>query len=96
MLFRSGMAYLHIPVWTKDLKTEQVDEFRRQLADLPRPAFVHCYVGVRAGAFLMMSLAVDQGTSGDQALRQAEQMGFRCDQPELEKFVKGYVDRHRK
>jgi uncharacterized protein (TIGR01244 family) len=91
-----GMAYLHIPVSTKDLKAEQVDEFRREFADLPKPALVHCHVGLRAGAFMMMSLAVDQGMSGDQTLRQAEQMGLRCDQPELKKFVKGYVDRHRK
>jgi uncharacterized protein (TIGR01244 family) len=56
-----GMAYLHLPVSTKDLKAEQVDEFRRELADLPKPAFVHCYVGIRAGALMMMSLAVDQG-----------------------------------
>src|SRR5262249_55662477 len=91
-----GMAYLHVPVSTKDLKVEKVDEFRRKFAELPRPAFVHCSVGKRAGAFLTMSLAVDQGASGDQALRQAEQMGFRFDQPELEEFVKGYVDRHRK
>jgi uncharacterized protein (TIGR01244 family) len=91
-----GMAYLHIPVSMKDLKAEQVDEFRRKLTDLPKPAFVHCYVGKRAGAFMMMSMAVDQGMSGDQALRQAEQLGFRWGPPELEKFVKGYVDRHRK
>jgi uncharacterized protein (TIGR01244 family) len=91
-----GMAYLHLPVSTKGLKAEQVDEFRRQFADLAKPAFVHCYVGIRAGAFMMMSVAVGQGMSGDQALRQAEQMGLRCDQPELKEFVKGYVDRHRK
>jgi uncharacterized protein (TIGR01244 family) len=91
-----GMAYLHIPVSTKDIKAEQVDEFRRKFADLPKPALVHCYRGIRAGAFVMMDMAVERGMSGDQTLRQAEQMGFRWDQPELKEFVKGYVDRRGK
>jgi uncharacterized protein (TIGR01244 family) len=91
-----GMVYLHIPVSTKDMKAEQVDEFRQKFAGLPKPVFVHCHSGKRAGAFVMMSMAAEEGLSGDQTLRQAEQMGFRCDQPALKEFVKGYVDRHRK
>lgn len=91
-----GMEYLHIPVSTKDMRTEQVDEFREKLAALPKPAFVHCHRGKRAGAFVMMGVAVEHGMTGDQTLRQAEQMGFECDQPALKEFVKGYVDQRRK
>jgi uncharacterized protein (TIGR01244 family) len=91
-----GMEYAHLPVSTKDMRPEQVDEFRERLAALPKPAFVHCHRGKRAGAFVMMGVAVEQGMSGDQTLQQAEQMGFQCDQPELKEFVKGYVDRDRK
>jgi uncharacterized protein (TIGR01244 family) len=90
-----GMAYLHIPVSTKDMKAEQVDEFRRKFAGLPKPVFAHCHRGTRAEAFVMMGMAVEQGMSGDHTLRQTEQMGFRCDQPALKEFVKGYLDRHR-
>jgi hypothetical protein len=32
--------------------------------------------------------------SGDEALKKAEEMGFECDQPELESFVKNYVNNH--
>lgn len=91
-----GMDYVHLPVSTKDMRPEQVDEFRERLAALPKPAFVHCHRGKRAGAFVMMGVAVEQGMSGDQTLQQAERMGFQCDQPELKEFVKGYVDRNRK
>ena len=90
-----GMEYLHIPVSTKDMRAEQVDEFREKLAALPKPAFVHCHRGKRAGAFVMMGAAADHGMTGDQTLRQAEQMGFECDQPALKEFVKGYVDQRR-
>ena len=91
-----GMEYFHLPVSAKDMTPEQVDQFRERLAALPRPVFAHCHRGKRAGAFVMMGVAVEQGMSGDQTLQQAEKMGFQCDQPELEEFVKGYVDRHRK
>ena len=94
MVEAAGMTYLHIPVSGKDMRPEQVDRFRRELKALPGPAFVHCHKGKRAGAFAMMAAAVEQGWSGDQTLRTAEQMGFECDTPELKEFVKGYADRN--
>jgi hypothetical protein len=42
----------------------------------------------------MMGMAVEGGMSSDQTIRKAERMGFRCDQPQLKEFVKGYVDGH--
>lgn len=89
-----GMEYLHLPVSGKDMRSEQVDQFRRELARLPGPVFVHCEKGKRAGAFTMMHTAVEAGWSGEQTLRQAEQMGFECDVPALKEFVKGYIDRN--
>ena len=91
---RAGMKYVHIPVSGKDMKPEQVDRFREELKTLPAPVFVHCHKGKRAGAFAMMAAAVEAGWSGDRTLETAEQMGFKCDTPELKDFVKGYVDRN--
>lgn len=90
-----GMAYLHQPVAADAMKPDLVDEFRARLRDLPRPVFLHCASGQRSGAFTMMHIAVERGMSGEQTLEQAEKMGFECDTPELEGFVKNYVDRHR-
>ena len=92
----AGMKYLHIPVSGKDMKPEQVDRFRQELKTLPAPVFVHCHKGKRAGAFAMMAAAVEAGWSGDRTLETAEQMGFKCDTPQLKDFVKGYVDRNAK
>jgi len=91
----SGMEYLHNPVSTDAMNEIQVDEFRRQITKLPKPIFVHCASGKRAGAFVMIHTALEQGLSGEEALRTAEQMGFECDQPKLKEFVKNYIDGNR-
>lgn len=90
----AGMQYLHVPVSMNEMKTEQVDRFRAEFNTLPKPVFAHCASGKRAGAMVMMDLAVSQGMTGDQTIAKAEEMGFECDKPELEKFVKDYVDSH--
>lgn len=90
----AGLAYLHIPVSMKAMGPGTVDEFRREFAELPGPVFAHCKSGKRAGAMVMMQMAVERGISGDEALQQAEAMGFECDQPEIKEFVRSYVDGH--
>lgn len=88
----AGLKYLHVPVSMDGMDEKKVDQFREQYQSLPKPVFAHCKSGKRAGAMMMMHTAVEQGLSGDQALEQAKEMGFECDKPELEKFVKQYVD----
>lgn len=90
----AGMEYLHIPVSMKAMGPELVDQFREKFADLPKPVFAHCKSGKRAGAMVMMHMAVEQGMTGEQTLQRAKEMGFECDQPELEQFVRQYVDSH--
>lgn len=87
-----GMTYYHEPVDSKEMSEAQVDRFRERFADLPTPVYAHCKSGKRAGAFVMMDMAVRKGMSGEQTLKQAEDMGFECKEPELKKFVTGYVD----
>lgn len=88
------MRYLHLPVSPTAMQNGQVDQFRKQVAGLPGPVFVHCHSGKRAGAFVMMGNAVQAGWSGEKTLATAAQMGFQCDVPALKAFVKGYVDGH--
>ena len=42
----------------------------------------------------MIHIGCEKGMSGNEVVKKAEEMGFECDTPELEKFVKGYVDSH--
>lgn len=91
-----GLRYLNVPVSMQEMRPELVDEFREQLKGLPKPLFAHCKTGKRAGAMVMMDLAVEQGLSGQQTIQKALAMGFECDQPELKQFVENYVDSHQK
>ncbi len=91
----AGMEYLHIPVSMKSMGPELVDQFREKFPDLPKPVFAHCKSGKRAGAMVMMNMAVEHDMTGDQTLQKAKEMGFECDQPELEQFVRQYVDSHK-
>jgi uncharacterized protein (TIGR01244 family) len=90
----TGMKYVHIPVSGKDMKPELVDRFRQELKTLPGPVFAHCPKGKRAGAFAMMAAAVDAGWTGERTVETAEEMGFKCDTPQLKEFVTSYVDNH--
>jgi uncharacterized protein (TIGR01244 family) len=88
------LNYLHVPVSMKEMKPEQVDQFREEYEKLPKPIYGHCQTGKRAGAFAMMHLACEQNLSGDETIRQAQSMGFECDKQELVEFVRDYVDGH--
>ena len=90
-----GMNYVHLPVSGKQMRTEQVDDFRQFLSALDGPLFVHCKAGKRAGAFAIMHQAVERGWSGKQALSEAEKAGFKCDDADMKEFVTQYVDNHR-
>lgn len=91
-----GLEYRNIPVSMDNMEPTLVDKFRNDLASLPSPTYVHCLSGKRAGAFVMMDEGVRNNMSGSDVLDQAEEMGFKCDQPELKQFVTEYVDSHNK
>ncbi len=88
----AGLNYLHIPVSMKSMGPELVDQFREKYPELPKPVFAHCKSGKRAGAMVMMHMAIEKGMSGEETLQKAEEMGFECEQEELRQFVKSYVD----
>ena len=90
----AGLTYLHHPVDGEKLSDDVVDAFRRKATELPAPVLVQCASGKRSGAFVMMHIGCEKGMSGDEVVEKAEEMGFKCDTPELEKFVKDYVNSH--
>lgn len=92
MVESAGLAYRHIPMSMESIGPELVEQFREKFADLPKPVFAHCGSGKRAGMMVMMHIAVDQGITGEQTLQKAKEMGFECEQPELQQFVRQYVD----
>jgi uncharacterized protein (TIGR01244 family) len=91
-----NMAYTNLPVSSKSpMRDEQVDQFRETLEQLPKPAFVHCAKGKRAGALALMHQALENDWSGDEAIEQAAAMGFEIDNPQMADFVRAYIDQRR-
>lgn len=91
-----GLAYVSLPTSIDSDGPGHVDRFRQELHGADKPVFIHCKLGKRAGAFVMMDKAVSAGWSGRKALDQAEQMGFECDNEQMERFVRDYVDQKTK
>lgn len=92
---KAGLDYLHIPVASTDPRPEQVNQFREKLSELPGPVLVHCASGKRSGAFAILQLADQEGLPGEDALARARTLGFDWKSPELEGFIKRYLDQHR-
>jgi len=90
----NNLKYRHIGVSKDNLSEAMVDDFRQELETLPKPIVVHCTSGKRSGAFVMMHIGCQKNMSGEEVIEQAEEMGFECDVPELEKFLKKYVNEH--
>ena len=89
---RVGMAYVHVPVASTGPRPEQVDRFREELSGLEGPVLVHCASGKRSGAFAILHAAARKGLSGEEALARAKELGFDWKSPELEGFVRRYLD----
>lgn len=87
--------YLHVPVNGKSMKAETVSQFRQRYHFLPKPVYAHCKSGKRAGAMVLMTLGAEKGWTGEETLQKAEQLGFQCDQPQLQQFVKNYVNNYK-
>lgn len=91
---KNGLRYAHIPISLRNLTTEQMDSFRDEMENLPSPVYIHCRGGTRAAALLAIHRAVESGKSGDEAIRDAEQIGAPVDTPEYLEFFKEYVEQH--
>ena len=90
----NSLNYKHFGVSKDNLSQSMVDNFRQELESLPTPIVVHCKSGKRSGAFVMMHIGCQKNMSGEEVIEQAENMGFECDVPELEQFLKKYVNEH--
>ncbi|MFC0387668.1 beta-lactamase hydrolase domain-containing protein [Muricoccus vinaceus] len=87
-----GLGYAHIPVSPTGPQPEQVDQFCQRLSELPGPVLIHCASGKRASIFGILGSAKEEGLSGEDALSRARDLGFDWGSPELEVFVRRYLD----
>lgn len=88
---RLGLEYLHIPVSMQEPKHKQVDEFHAKMKELPKPVFVHCRSGMRAGFFVVMDMGLTKGMSAGGIMRQAQEMGIDLEAAGLRPFLEEHL-----
>ena len=88
-----GMNYHHIPVSSQNLSADQAEQFEQAMRSLPKPVFVHCQGGTRAGAFCILHVGREKGWTGEEAFQEGEKAGFKCESPALKEFISSRLDR---
>jgi len=88
------MEYLSLPVAVSGYAADAIHRFLEEVKHLPKPVYVHSRDGNRSGVFAAMYEALEQGLTGDAALRECQRLGVDCDEPGLREFVTGYVNEH--
>ena len=91
-----GLDYFHLPVSMDEMSHELVHTFREKVKNLHKPIYVHCASGMRAGAFVMMHLAVENDWSARECFTKAEEQGFECDKPEMKAFLKAFIEENQR
>jgi protein tyrosine phosphatase (PTP) superfamily phosphohydrolase (DUF442 family) len=93
---RLGLKYFNIPVVYADPKDEQADEFLKITDDEKnRPAYIHCALAIRVGAFWMIRRVLRDGWTIEKAEEEAKKVGL-VNAPHLTEFAKKYIETHRK
>ena len=91
----AGLTYVNIPVRKTEISDDLTTRVLAEIDSLPKPALIHCATGMRAGAMAFMHMATRGGLSAEQAMEQAQAMGFDCNsEPQLKQFFEHYVDAH--
>ncbi len=71
-----GLRYINIPVRFEAINTEVATKVLKQIDEFPKPALIHCDSAIRAAGLVLMHIAIRQGKTLTQALKQAEQLGL--------------------
>lgn len=93
---KAGLRYFNIPVAFSSPKDEQVDEFLK-ITDDPanRPAYIHCALAIRVGAFWLIRRVLRDGWTFEKAEEEAKKIGLE-NAPHLNEFARKYIESHRK
>ena len=87
-----GLKYLNIPLTITNINNELTTLALQFIDECPKPVLVHCGIGLRAGAMVIMHMATRQGMTPEQGLALAEQMDLNCiTSPKMKTFFEQYV-----
>jgi uncharacterized protein (TIGR01244 family) len=72
---RAGMEYLHIPVDPKNLDPSSANAVAKAVAEADGPVYVHCAAGGRGVSHALLAEAKANGSSADDVLKKAADLG---------------------
>ena len=72
----AGLQYAHLPVNPTAIDETLVCRVVQQIADLPKPALLHCASGMRAGLMASLYVAYQQDLNVEQMLKMAQNLGL--------------------
>jgi protein tyrosine phosphatase (PTP) superfamily phosphohydrolase (DUF442 family) len=91
-----GLVYVRFPVSADNADDALLDRFGAEMQRLPKPLFVHCTAGRRAGMFALAHVAIEHGNPGDSMLEMARHLDILYGPREQQKRFADYVDRREK
>lgn len=71
-----GLYYLRIPTQIEAINPETAALILQYIAQIHKPALVHCNNAMLAAAMVLMYIATQQGSTIQQAFKRAEQLGL--------------------
>ena len=86
-----GFHYINIPVYRQDLRSEILQSFKAAIQSSPKPIYIRCASGLRAGVMTLLTLAEQQNWSEQEYLEKRKALGLQhkpnCP---LETFAQAY------
>lgn len=87
-----GLKYLNVPLTITNINDELTNQALQFIDECPKPVLVHCGIGLRAGAMVIMYMATRQGMTPEEGLALAKQMDLNCiTSPKMKTFFEQYV-----
>jgi len=89
------MEYAHLPFSYRELTLEKVQEYCQKIGHLPKPVYVHCQAGRRAGVMLAIYYAHKHGRTYEEMVPLLGKFGLENEGADLRTFIKEKIDGHR-
>ncbi|AFZ25681.1 hypothetical protein Cylst_3543 [Cylindrospermum stagnale PCC 7417] len=96
-----GLHYAHVPLKLEAMNEELITKILTTLEQIPKPAVVHCAAGMRSTGIALLSIAIQEGLTSEQAFAKARNLGFGFFEdmrvsPRLRQLFVDYVNKHAK
>ncbi|MEH1864347.1 MAG: sulfur transferase domain-containing protein [Nostoc sp.] len=71
-----GLYYVNFPTKTEDINHQSMLQIYQAIAELPKPALIHCDNSIRSAAIVLLYIAIKQGITFDKALQKVVNLGL--------------------